>query len=92
MTQQSQSGLIFNYTYDTSMEPSEGSNLDAVRTNAFYVINSIHDIAYRYGFTESAFNFQTNNFKKGGLGEDRVWVMVQYSGSYNDAQFVSRSE
>jgi extracellular elastinolytic metalloproteinase len=24
----------------------------------FYLINTVHDYAYRYGFTEAAFNFQ----------------------------------
>ena len=23
--------------------------------NAFYIVNSIHDISYKYGFTEAAF-------------------------------------
>jgi len=38
---------------------------------------SFHDFSYLYGFTETTFNFQTNNFKKGGQGFDRVLVDVQ---------------
>ncbi|KAK1219521.1 hypothetical protein PQX77_017754 [Marasmius sp. AFHP31] len=30
-----------------------------------------HDTLYLYGFTESAFNFQNDNFGKGGVGGDR---------------------
>ena len=39
----------------------------------------MHDISYLYGFTEAGFNFQNNNFDKGGEGDDRVTVSVQDS-------------
>ncbi|TEB21336.1 hypothetical protein FA13DRAFT_1800068, partial [Coprinellus micaceus] len=46
---------------------------------AYKAINKLHDIAYRYGFTEAAFNFQDDNFGKGGSGNDRVLMSVQDS-------------
>ncbi|KAJ7918151.1 Fungalysin metallopeptidase-domain-containing protein [Mycena leptocephala] len=64
-TTQSSPGLIFNYTQDPDISPSEGSNLDAARTNVFYILNTVHDVAYKYGFTEAAFNFQQTNIKSG---------------------------
>ncbi|EEB95667.1 hypothetical protein MPER_05323, partial [Moniliophthora perniciosa FA553] len=67
----------FNYTYDPSLDPASGHNPDAALTNAFYLINSYHDTLYLYGFTEAAFNFQNDNFDKGGVGNDRVIVLVQ---------------
>lgn len=91
-TKQSGKGLIFNYTYDVSDDPQHASNVDAARTNAFYLANTVHDIAYRYGFTESAFNFQNNNFDKGGKGNDRVLMMVQNSEGYDDARFITPPE
>ncbi|KAI3612837.1 putative extracellular elastinolytic metalloproteinase precursor, partial [Moniliophthora roreri] len=45
-TSQSSSGLNFIYTYDPSVAPTSGQNLDAARTNAFYVINAYHDTLY----------------------------------------------
>ncbi|KAF8886788.1 Fungalysin metallopeptidase-domain-containing protein [Infundibulicybe gibba] len=67
-TPESRPGLVFNYTYVDTLDPEIGKvNLDAARTNAFYVINTMHDIAYKYGFTEKSFNFQTNNFGGAGL-------------------------
>lgn len=87
MTVQSADGLVFNYTYDDTVAPTVAQNLDAARTNAFYVINSVHDFAYRYGFTESKFNFQVNNFDKGGLGNDRVLMSVQDASGTNNANF-----
>ncbi|ESK87636.1 putative extracellular elastinolytic metalloproteinase precursor [Moniliophthora roreri MCA 2997] len=88
-TSQSSSGLNFIYTYDPSVAPTSGENLDAARTNAFYLINSYHDTLYLYGFTESAFNFQNNNFGKGGSGNDRVLMSVQDASGTNNANFAT---
>lgn len=86
------STLNFNFPFDSAQGPTGGVNLDAARTNAFYVINSIHDIAYRYGFTEAAFNFQTNNFGKGGSANDRVLMSVQDASGTNNANFATPPE
>jgi extracellular elastinolytic metalloproteinase len=86
-TTQSSPGLIFNYTQDPDISPSEGSNLDAARTNVFYILNTVHDVAYKYGFTEAAFNFQQTNIKSGGVGGDRVLASVQNSEGIDNANF-----
>jgi len=52
----------------------------------------VHDIAYRYGFTEKAFNFQSNNFRKGGKGGDRVLVSVHDDSDMNNAGFATPPE
>ncbi|KAK7038841.1 hypothetical protein VNI00_010471 [Paramarasmius palmivorus] len=91
-TPQSSAELNFIYTYDASLEPREGENTDASRTNVFYVINSWHDTMYLYGFTESAYNFQNNNFGKGGLGGDRVLFAVQDGNGSNNAKFFTPPE
>lgn len=87
ITQESGTGLVFNYPDDDTLSPTSGTNLDAARTNAFYVSNTVHDITYRYGFTESAFNFQNDNFGNGGVGNDRVTISVQDSSGTNNADF-----
>nr|VWO99013.1 Extracellular metalloproteinase 4 (EC (Fungalysin MEP4) [Ganoderma boninense] len=77
-TEQSSAPLIFNYTQDPTKNPNATrANVHAARVNAFYVVNTIHNISYLYGFTERAFNFQNTNFGKGGQGNDRVEVSVQ---------------
>lgn len=91
-TSQSSTGLNFNYAYDTSQAPSSKNNLNAARVNAFYIINSVHDFAYRYGFTEKAFNFQSNNMGKGGIGNDLVLMSVQDSAGVNNADFATPPE
>lgn len=107
---QSSSGLNFIYTQNPANAPTTSANLNAAITNAFYIVNSVHDLSYRYvghftsclryegadlrqqGFTESAFNFQTNNFGKGGAGSDRVTVSVQDSAGTDNADFSTPAE
>jgi len=55
-------------------------------------VNSVHDYTYRYGFTEATFNFQTNNFGKGGLGNDPVTVSVQDPAGIDNADFATPAE
>ncbi|KAH9481998.1 Extracellular metalloproteinase MEP [Psilocybe cubensis] len=91
-TSQSSSDLVFNYTYSPADAPSATANLNAARVNAFYIINAVHDLAYRYGFTETAFNFQQNNFGKGGKANDRVRISVQDSSGTNNANFATPAD
>ncbi|KAH6904697.1 metalloprotease [Coprinopsis sp. MPI-PUGE-AT-0042] len=84
-TSQSASGT-FDYLYDLSLAPNVTTNIEAARTNAFYVFNMFHDFTYRYGFTETAWNFQIDNLGKGGAGNDSVMVKVQ-DGGINNAYF-----
>ncbi|PFH46758.1 hypothetical protein AMATHDRAFT_88134 [Amanita thiersii Skay4041] len=87
VTNQSSSGLRFEYRHSADIEPTAGYNIDAARTNAFYVVNILHDIWYRYGFTEKAFNFQQNNFGKGGAENDPVQISVQSTLGVDNAAF-----
>ncbi|KAH8978808.1 Fungalysin metallopeptidase-domain-containing protein [Lactarius hatsudake] len=79
--------LNFNYVTDFTQDPIIGTNTPAAITNAFFVVNSYHDFAYVYGFTEATFNFQSNNFNKGGEEYDRIAVSVQDTEDINGADF-----
>ncbi|KAH9016133.1 Fungalysin metallopeptidase-domain-containing protein [Lactarius pseudohatsudake] len=81
--------LVFEYMDYPVDDPTFESNIPAAITNAFYVVNVYHDFAYLYGFTETTFNFQSNNFGKGGEGQDRVLVSVQDSQDMNNANFLT---
>ncbi|KAJ7724338.1 Fungalysin metallopeptidase-domain-containing protein [Mycena olivaceomarginata] len=74
---------IFNCAFGSDIS----CNVNAVHVNNFYLVNSIHDITYRYGFTEKAFNFQNNNFSLGGKAVDRVTASIQDSAGTNNADF-----
>ncbi|KAJ7182352.1 Fungalysin metallopeptidase-domain-containing protein [Mycena crocata] len=86
-TAQSAAGLVFNYPQSATTAPTTTANVNAARVNAFYIVNSIHDLAYRYGFTEAAFNFQNNNLGKGGAANDRVTISVQDAAGIDNADF-----
>ncbi len=92
LTKESESGHVYNYIVDPETEPSTANNLDAARTNAFYVANMVHDITYLYGFTEASYNFQNTNFDKGGKAEDKVLLSVQDSSGTNNANFATPPE
>ncbi|KAF9261842.1 metallo proteinase 10 [Marasmius fiardii PR-910] len=77
----------FRSTYNPSKAATTANNLDAARTNGFYLINTYHDVLYQYGFTEEAFNFQDDNFEKGGAGNDRVLLSIQDSDGTDNAYF-----
>src|SRR5690606_28909117 len=53
----------------------------------FYVMNRHHDILYQLGWTEQAFNFQDDNFGRGGTAGDRVRAEGQDSSGSNNANF-----
>ncbi len=64
--------LSFDFLLDPAEQPNVGDNVSASVTNLFYWNNHIHDVLWHYGFNEPAGNFQTNNFGRGGLGNDPV--------------------
>ena len=45
-------------------------------SNVFYHVNRSHDYFYELGFTETAGNFQMDNFGEGGLGGDPMHATV----------------
>jgi hypothetical protein len=58
----------------------------------FYFNNLMHDYLYSIGFTENLFNFQQDNFGKGGAGRDGVSAQVQDGSGTNNANFGTPAE
>jgi extracellular elastinolytic metalloproteinase len=77
----------FVYPYAVGEDVSTASQKRAAIVNAFYVVNTVHDISYRYGFTEATFNFQKTNIAHAGMGNDRVVISVQDSVGVDNAYF-----
>ncbi|EJD41729.1 metalloprotease [Auricularia subglabra TFB-10046 SS5] len=75
----------FNYHFDAGIDPTEGDGTNLARTNTFYLVNTMHDILYRYGFDEDSYNFQDDNFGRGGAGGDLVTVSVHDPAGMNNA-------
>lgn len=61
-------------------------------THAFYAVNRWHDETYRLGFNESSRNFQTDNFGRGGTGNDSISVEIQESTGTNGANFATPAD
>ena len=79
--------LNFDYPIDLTLAPSGYQS--AAITNLFYWNNLLHDIHYKYGFTEAAGNFQVNNYGKGGAGSDAVQADAQDGSGTNNANFAT---
>ncbi len=78
-------GLAFDFPLDLTQAPA--AYRPAAVTNLYFANNRIHDIMYRFGFNESAGNFQANNYAHGGLGADAVNAEAQDGGDINNARF-----
>jgi subtilisin-like proprotein convertase family protein len=57
--------------------------------NMFFWTNRYHDRLYEVGFTEAARNFQTSNYGRGGLGNDRVLAEGQDFSGTSNANFLT---
>lgn len=79
--------LDFDFPLDLTQAPSAYQS--AAIANLFYWNNLLHDIHYVYGFTEAAGNFQTNNYGRGGAGNDAVQADAQDGSGTNNANFAT---
>jgi len=70
-----------------SNQPTDTNYRMGIVTNIFFWSNRYHDLIYNFGFTEPAGNFQTDNFGRGGLGNDFVRAEAQDSSGTNNANF-----
>lgn len=77
---------VFDFPF---VENQSAINLNSSTTNLFYINNKIHDIFYRFGFIESARNFQGFNYGKGGIENDYVLAESQDGRGLNNANFAT---
>jgi extracellular elastinolytic metalloproteinase len=89
-SQPSSADLDFDYVADERLTPA--SNRDAAVTNLFYWTNLIHDFTARYGFDESAGNFQVVNYSGSGKGGDSVQAEAQDGSGVLNANFATPVE
>lgn len=85
-------GASLNFDFPLNFVNSPASNQDAAITNLFYWNNILHDVYYQYGFDETSGNFQTNNYGKGGLGNDYVFAEALDGGGTNNANFATPAD
>jgi hypothetical protein len=76
-------------TFDHSQDPQSQPSASAEQRQGaimqlFYTVNYLHDWFYDSGFDEVARNAQTNNYGRGGAGNDSIRAEAQdYSGRNN---------
>lgn len=75
------SGGAVNYPVSADADVYSGT------LTLFHFNNLMHDYMYSVGFTESLWNFQQDNFGKGGTGRDAVSAQVQDGSGTNNANF-----
>jgi Zn-dependent metalloprotease len=80
----------FTFPFSTTADPL--TQQAAVVTNLFYFNNIMHDFSYGLGFTETSGNFQTNNYGRGGTGNDSVQAEAQDGSGTNNANFATPPE
>jgi extracellular elastinolytic metalloproteinase len=78
---------IQDFTFPFTLGIDPRTQRAASLASLFYFNNIMHDFSYQLGFTESAGNFQTNNFGRGGTGNDSVRAESQDGSGTNNANF-----
>jgi hypothetical protein len=76
---------VFDYTHNPALPPAaNATQINAAVVNLFYLNNWLHDWFYDAGFNEAAGNGQTNNFSRGGVGNDSIIAEAQdFAGTDN---------
>jgi hypothetical protein len=77
---------VFDFSLDLATQDPTNYTSAAI-VQLFYLCNWYHDKLYALGFTESAGNFQSNNFARGGTGGDAVQADAQDGGGTDNANF-----
>ncbi len=76
---------VFDFPMDLALNPTNYSA--AATVQLFYWCNWAHDMLYDLGFTESAGNFQKDNFGRGGADNDIILADAQDGSGFNNANF-----
>ncbi|MCX6595194.1 MAG: M36 family metallopeptidase [Acidobacteria bacterium] len=84
---------VFDFPWgDRTISESPLLRQPAAVTNLFYFVNLAHDFYYGLGFDEASGNFQTDNFDKGGKGNDAIRAEAQDGSTNNNANFATPAE
>ncbi|MDB5226066.1 MAG: putative metalloprotease, partial [Bacteroidota bacterium] len=79
--------LAFDFPLDLTQRTDTLANIKAAVAQLYYMNNIMHDITYKYGFTEVAGNYQKNNYSRGGTQNDFVKAEALDGSGTNNANF-----
>lgn len=74
---------VINVAGRVTFPASSDPDVFPATLSLFYFNNIVHDYLYEIGFTEPLFNFQQDNFGRGGMGRDGIIAQV-HDGSGTD--------
>ena len=84
---------VFDYAHNPALTPGASSNqINASIVNLFYLNNWLHDWFYDSGFDEAAGNAQTDNFGRGGIGNDSIIAEGQDFAGLNNANMLTPAD
>jgi len=84
---------VFDRTYNTSLGPQTSqAQQKASVTQLFYDNNFLHDWFYDAGFNEASGNAQSDNFGRGGQGNDSLRAEAQDNSGTNNANMATPSD
>jgi hypothetical protein len=82
----------FSYTHQPDVDAYSAAARQASITQLFYNINFLHDWYYDSGFNEVSGNAQTNNFGRGGVGNDSIKGQSQDFQSFSNANMLTPAD
>jgi extracellular elastinolytic metalloproteinase len=82
-------GQSVHFVWPIDLGEAPSHYLAASSTNAFYLVNVLHDLFFKFGFDETSGNFQDSNFGIGGKDKDAVLVIVQAIDGLNYGDFIT---
>ena len=82
----------FGYHLVDPENASSPEDINAAIVNLFVVNNYLHDYYYDYGFDEASGNAQNDNFDRGGLGDDALFVEAQDFSGLNNANMFTPAD
>ncbi len=85
-----QDSFIFNHQPD--VDAFSATARQGAITQLFYDVNFLHDWFYDAGFNEASGNAQTNNFGRGGLGNDNIKGQVEDTASFSNANMLTPAD
>jgi hypothetical protein len=92
-------GRVLNYSYNHELGPTDTAddarNSKAAAVNVFFLANWMHDWWYDSGFTEATANAQRDNYGRGGVGGDPIFIEAQAGatvGLRNNANMATPSD
>ncbi|HSB64796.1 MAG TPA: M36 family metallopeptidase, partial [Thermoanaerobaculia bacterium] len=82
----------FLHTHVPDVTTSSADARQASIQQLFYDVNFLHDWYYDSGFDEASLNAQTNNFGRGGLGNDNIKAQVQDFSGFSNANMLTPAD